>query len=406
MKRKVVIVSGIVYPNPSPPGKITLQYANMLKIEYDVSIICMQTTGPKLNGAVIDGISYFTVSGVRFWLENYFIKRNHFLLVSLMKAIGRLQRLFNLHGNLKWFYCKSYKRLIDIHNQKGVDYVFSICMPFQSHLAGIKFKSKFPHIKHVTYTVDSFVKGNNFVGYRLSKALALEKSVYINADYNLVSEEIYNFEFNKLESLKSRFVSIPYLLENLQEKGYKPFFDKDKINLVYAGNFYKEIRNPEIMLNTLLKVCDNRIRLHLFSGGECEDIVESYVKKSDGRFIKYPQVAHKDMISILNDADIMINVSNNVKEFQPSKTFEYISLGKPIVNFYVDGHKDELLAKFPVSLQFSNQDSNLNLIKEFILSNHGVQIKFSEIEKLFNRHGYLSVQNILLTGFGSSNNTV
>ena len=154
MKKKIVIVSGIVVPNPSPPGKITLQFAKMLRPEFDVSIVCMRTNGPELNGELIDGIQFYTVTGLRFRLENYFLSRNKKTLVLFMKALGRLQRIIRLHGNLQWFYRKSYNKLVELYNENEFDFVFSICMPFQAHLAGYKFKLLNSSTKHITFTVD------------------------------------------------------------------------------------------------------------------------------------------------------------------------------------------------------------------------------------------------------------
>lgn len=192
---------------------------------------------------------------------------------------------------------------------------------------------------------------------------------------------------------------MPYLLENLQQLNPINYFDKKQINLVYAGNFYKEIRNPEHMLKSLLGVCDEKIILHLFSGGECKDIVESYVEKAEGRFIKHSQVGYKDMIKILNDTDILINVSNNIKEFQPSKTFEYISLGKPIISFYSGDNKDELLARYPLVLQLSDNDNDINQIKDFILFNQNKRIDFETIEEIFKKHKDSSIRETLVNAF-------
>ncbi len=62
-----------------------------------------------------------------------------------------------------------------------------------------------------------------------------------------------------------------------------------------------------------------------------------YVKKAGGRIIKHGLVDTNEIKTVLADADILVNVGNAVAEVKPSKTFEYISTGKPIVNFYQKG---------------------------------------------------------------------
>ena len=42
----------------------------------------------------------------------------------------------------------------------------------------------------------------------------------------------------------------------------------------------------------------------------------------------------EDIIRIYQEADILVNIGNSIDNQMPSKIFEYISTGKPILNFY------------------------------------------------------------------------
>ncbi len=396
MKKKVVIIAGIVLPSPTPPGKISLQYANMIKGDYDVSIIYIRTTGKKRNGEIVDGIKYYSVSGFRFSTENYFAERGMSFMVKVCKAIGRVQRLLCVNGNLEWFYKKAYQKLNEIFHTGTIDVVLSVCNPFQAHLAALKYKQENPSIRFVTYTVDSFVKGNGFSGRKLKKALKLERRVYDNSDYNFVSEEIFENEQEKFNKVLHKTGTITYLLINIQREVKEIYFENSKINLVYAGNFYKDIRNPEFMLETICKLNDDNIALHLYSEGECQELVDKYVKKSKGKIIKHAKVPLNDIINIMNSCDFLVNVSNNVKEFQPSKTFEYVAIGKPIISFFEGDNLDKALSKYPLCIQISNENGKLNELQAFVKNNLGKKLDFTDVEKIYSDHAFITMKEKLI----------
>lgn len=383
VKKRIVFIMGILLPSPNPPGRIGKQFVDMIKEDCDVSIIFLQSYGEAFNGELLDGVKYYSITGLMFKLENYFFKKNIRLLVFACKAVGRIQRFLFVNGNLAWFYEKAFVKLNEISQSENIDVVFSICNPFQSHLAALKFKKTNPDLKFVTYTVDPFVKGSQFKGFKLKKALKMEKDVYENSNHNFVSEEIFDTERNKFESILHKTEVLPYALFNIQKTLTSGYFDKNKVNLVYAGNFYNKIRNPKFMLESILDLNDDRVVLHLYSGGECQDLVNYYVKKSKGKFIKHKMVSHFEIVDIMNSCDFLVSVSNNVKEFQPSKTFEYVAIGKPIINFYEGDNIDQVFSKYPLCIQLSNKKNQLDELKFFIDNSFNKKLSFDEIEKIY-----------------------
>lgn len=97
-------------------------------------------------------------------------------------------------------------------------------------------------------------------------------------------------------------------------------------------------------------------------------------------------------------ADFLVNVGNSVLEFKPSKTFEYISTGKPIIHFYQNGIVDETLMRYPLSLQINIQDEhviNKKKICEFIYSHKGKTIDKSKIDEIFYDFSLEKIKSIL-----------
>lgn len=417
--KRVVMVTGVVYPQPSPPGKIALHFANILKEKFNVSIIFMQTTLNETNGYKTNGIEYYSVFGLRLFFEVFFRTKSEktkskfaqkllgFLVLS-MRAIGRVESMFLFPNNLRWHYIKSYKKLLKLNEEQRIDAVFSICSPFSAHLAAKKFKKRNPQIQWITYTVDPFAiseRLNNialFKYFKDKKNLFVEKQVYQEADYNLVSEEVYKSEAKAFSGLEYKTKQLPYLLIKPAEPENR-FFSRSKFNLLYAGRFYKDIRNPEFMFQSFLNIKDKSFLLHLFSMSDCKELIDKYIEKSNGRIINYPPVSISEISQLLMSADILISIGNSVPEFKPSKTFEYISTGKPIINFYRNDLIDDSLAHYPLSLQINEDtidiaESSLKM-ESFCIEKKGAILDWIEVNRLYKKHSIENIKETLFSVF-------
>ncbi|MBQ9427959.1 MAG: glycosyltransferase [Clostridia bacterium] len=121
--------------------------------------------------------------------------------------------------------------------------------------------------------------------------------------------------------------------------------------LVYAGSFYADIRNPEKVLSFLRCIRGTGQRLHLYSWG-CEDVIDRYKNDFGDNLVLHGRqditVAHE----ALAKADVLVNISNDDDKAVPGKIIEYFSYGKPIVNFYFrkDDPAMEEYQKYPTIL--------------------------------------------------------
>ncbi|MGI6334760.1 MAG: hypothetical protein ACOX1A_09355 [Saccharofermentanales bacterium] len=94
-------------------------------------------------------------------------------------------------------------------------------------------------------------------------------------------------------------------------------------NFLYAGTLDSNYRNPEIMFRvfmTMLEIYPDLV-LHLFVKGNCNEVIEQYSKKSQGRIVNHGIVPHKELIEWLERSDVLINISNNMESVVPSKIF-------------------------------------------------------------------------------------
>lgn len=107
---------------------------------------------------------------------------------------------------------------------------------------------------------------------------------------------------------------------------------KEKINLLFTGWLYSDIRSPKYFLE-LAKHLDDRFRI-VFMGKECDQLRERFDFDTEAEVVTLPNQPYQVALNAMAKADILINIGNSVPVHMPSKTLEYINAGKPIVNFH------------------------------------------------------------------------
>lgn len=130
-----------------------------------------------------------------------------------------------------------------------------------------------------------------------------------------------------------REVGFPMLTDNPRiptEQGVP--MPADKINLLFTGWLYSDIRSPKYFLD-IARHLDERFRI-LFMGKECDQLRERFDFDTKAEVLTLPQQPYQVALNAMQDADILINIGNSIPVHMPSKTLEYINSRKPIVNFH------------------------------------------------------------------------
>ena len=389
MKKHLAVLCGVYYPAPSPTGLCTKRYLSLLRYSFDIDVICI-SSAEKPMLAEEDGVRVYALLGKRMKTE----RRGGTLTRAAAHAIGVVQMKTAVLGNLTWFREQALARLKEIHSERPVDAVLSVCSPFAAHCAARKFKRENPKVRWCAYTVDPYAADGRIrpLFYSKERLAAFECEVSAGADVLLLSEEVYAVR-SDIRGCGADCRKLPYLLPELSDAApAEPAFSKENINCVYAGRFYPKLRNPELMLQAFHAVSNPDIRLHLYSTG-CEDIVNQY-SAQDSRILPHAPVSYEKIREIYKSADVLVNVENSSPEFLPSKLFEYIAACRPIVSFG-SGQSRELLKAHPAALHISCTEEAEKDLQQFLETKRGVTIAADEIERLYERHSQNSIRSIL-----------
>jgi glycosyltransferase involved in cell wall biosynthesis len=401
--KRVVVLAGVYFPNPSPTGLCAKRIVDILKDSFEVYVIFLKTSSADYSGTIIEGVHLYTVDSWRSTSHEIYSSINGKAESKLKKIIdssakfslrglGRLTSITNNSGPLSWYKGKALQVLATINAEKPISYLISVCSPFAAHLAAMEFHAEYRQITWVTYTVDPISEPDSSSGKRRGCAFikrqrrSAEKMIYEQADHNLVSEEVFS-EYNELfQNVQVKVTAVPYIIKPMDWKRSEER-SGEQIILLYAGRFYRNLRNPEYLFRTFLLADDRRLVLHLYSTSDCEDLLKKYGRISDGRIKRFDTVPQEEIVLKMHNADILVSVGNNSDAFKPSKIFSYIASGKPVVHFYHGNARDSIFDKYPLALQLAQAENqileNSRKLQSFCAECKGKSIQAEEISRLY-----------------------
>lgn len=183
---------------------------------------------------------------------------------------------------------------------------------------------------------------------------------------------------------------------------YPKSFDNDgqTVNFLFVGQFYENIRNPHYLLELFSYLPSNYI-LHIVGGG-CDKEVEKYIPILGERLVRHGWVSKEEANAYIEQFDVLVNVNNTITNQLPSKLFEYIGTGKPILNLYKSGAclSQLYMAKYENGVCVVEKqdliDCNVKLIKSFVEKNLHVVLSKDKILNRFNENTDVSVAKLML----------
>jgi hypothetical protein len=316
-----------------------------------------------------------------------------------LHSLGTFQLFTNYLGNQRWYRKAALRQLEIIHKDKPIDVVWCICSPMAAICAGADFKKLHPEVRVCSYTVDPYSTPDRVrpILHCRKDMLDFEKNTLLKMDSVLLSEEVYNARPELREAIPT-CRPLPYLMPPFEVSKNKSEKGKALVG-VYAGSFYEKIRNPRFMLSVLSRLNRNTFKLVLYSKG-CENVVGEYATVDN--IEQHGLITPTQLAEEYRKSDILIGVGNSVSDFLPSKTFEYIAQGKPIVYFNYKGHDSKELMVYPLALQLSDDmpvETACGRLLEFCDRVKTETIKEEELASLYSKHSPLKIKQIIKEAF-------
>ena len=159
----------------------------------------------------------------------------------------------------------------------------------------------------------------------------------------------------------------------------KQQLEKDEI----IQGLYSRINDLENIIVTLKEneknkdILINNIKKRL-------DILEEKAALSNGKIVIQGKQPYDLANNVIRSSDILLSIGNNESPMMPSKIYEYVSTGKPIIHFYTWDSDPciAVLEKYGNALLIdSRKDIDVRLLEDFVKNSK--LIPFDKVESIF-----------------------
>lgn len=407
--KKILFILGSYFPKPSPNGICVKQVVNEFKNRgIDITVLATKSRGLD-EFEVVDGIDVYRIKARWFqriieWCDSNKEKKYSGVIRKVALIINKIKNIlfFPIWPLVSPIYTyRYYKKAEELYKINDYDGIISVYTPIDALIAGSLIKKKYKDIKFVLYFLDTLSGG--IVPKGLSREW-LEKRGY-KWDKKLfnVADAVFVMQSHKKHYFKKRYdkfrgkikiVDIPLMREVKPNPNNNLKFNREKVNIVYTGTLLKHIKNPTYMFK-ILKSIDksSQYNFHIYGDGNCKDIITKYIRDRRGvPIIEHGRVDTDTAVNAMLEGDILVNIGSTVDSQIPSKIFEYIAAGKPIISFYKYDTEPSIpyLKKYPLSLlikeDWDKVDENTQLVVKFINKYKGKSVDYNEIEDMFSQN--------------------
>ncbi|WP_340025415.1 hypothetical protein MHI24_09655 [Paenibacillus sp. FSL K6-1096] len=259
--------------------------------------------------------------------------------------LSKLKDIFNFFLGDRFFVTSGFFVYKNIDVEK-YDSIVSIGLPFYiNFITALKIK-KIKSTKCISISdwSDPFFKsGDTKVAFYFK---ALQKYACSAVNYITIPTEnaLYYFE-NYTDKNKIKVIPQGFNFENVKLEEYKK---NKRITFAYAGIFYKEIRNPEKLLNALSKMnIDFLFVMYTMTHGAVyNDVLLPYKKILGDKLEINSLIPREDCITKLSSMDFLINLENSTSNQVPSKLVDYALTNRPILSIKHDEISTDIIYSF------------------------------------------------------------
>lgn len=396
-----VFIVGSYYPYYSAVGKCVGNVADVLSQKHKVTIICEKSYCNQKdedqynNQKILRIITQDKINRERLNEDigktHGLTRKFHILKLNTFKLLQVSKLVFSKISIKKDLVNLYISKLVNIDEK--IDVIIPASMPFESVVAALRYKklSK-SEVILIPYLFDQFVENlslhklNINMWIKRKKHKYLEKEMLINSKFVLMMKQLGEYFNKNYANFSDIFVRVEHPLILKVDQVIAD--SNESLNFAYAGSFYKGIRDPEFMLRLFdvsLKKIDGVLNLYTF--GNCNKIIRDYTDNNS--LIKDNGSLPSNLVfDVIKKSDYLVAVGNLVSNQAPSKIFEYLSIGKPIIYLYtIDVDTNiQVLKKYPYALCLKQEEefeNNISKLLNFCEKNKNIILSYEDVSKIY-----------------------
>lgn len=394
--KNIVFLLGDYHPKQSSNAICVKHIVDIIKINHKVSVVSFKQNIEQPYFEPIDNVDIYYIKNkikeIKIHAEaNQFffkIKLINSLIIFLIRAYLFLKAILNIR-NINYSISNSYvDTLKQIKKKNQIDVIIPVCFPFESIIAANHFKRECSNILVVPYLFDSFPESISLNRFKFLMKIKKHNHTKIFLKYLNLSDYVLamNSFTGKLNNLlvDYSFIEHPLLFD------YNLSCEKEvnnKITFVYAGSLNKNVRDPFVIIDFLskIKLDDFDLILNFYTQGDyVNQLKRVSTVYSNLKINTYNIIPFDQILNILNSSNFLLNISDQSGIQISGKIFTYMSLGKPIINFYnkENDNTKKILDKYPLALSI-NKFSKISELESFIKENKNKSLDFNDLKKIY-----------------------
>lgn len=324
---RFLIISDGYFPLKQPTAKIIERLTNNDNFSKDEFIIISRhkkqdviKTSPNVINHIIPNNSSIKGQGFIRGVKAFFYK-----------LINKFLSFFypnNIYSAKDFYKCGQ-----KILKKNKVDVIISVSGPFASQLAGAKLSKQF-NIPFYSWYTDPLLFNVYYLKFSEKRLSKLENKWIKKATNVFMPNNYYEKYKNTLSFDKEKFIKVELPC----------FFNNDELIIInrtnlqniiiHTGNFFDKFRDPK-QLFALLKKMSNTTNYRFLNYGTMDKKLKRlYNNKIPSNVEFLERIRGETLLRVIGQASLLVIVDNEYGIQIPSKAFEYISTGKPILLIY------------------------------------------------------------------------
>ena len=403
-KKSLLVLMDSYYPDSRATSYIMRRILESLRNRYKIYIYCLELLNrenennrPKEHNGI--KIEYANFVNTKSLLKRICIKVKSTIVERKYKRkFGTFYNYYKLS-----VYMKQIKKFIKANK---INKVISVASPADIHICAAMLISS---CKEITWFPVSF--DPHAYDYRYSKSMRVkfekeEKIVYKKAKRIFFLRQFEKDYGSSDFKEKISYFDLPLFLNNNNNvvQVVNDRSESKMLKIVYTGSMYKNIRNPEYAFETLSSLKDIDFRLYVIGGfsgwnNELNGYLEKWKIQFGNKIVFIDRMSREEIARFFVQGDFFINIGNTTHNQCPSKVFDYIAYGKPIIHFKKIENCSSMhyLKSYPlVCIVDENEDmsKSASRIRDFIKKMQGQRVELSTLKNLYKECNVKHIANL------------
>ncbi len=323
--KNIIIISRTLFPSQAPRSFRTTELAKEFSRKgHNVTVYAVLGDYDYLDFEQSTGIKVRNLGKTRFARKNsdgFFYNPSSFISKAVSKILKKLIEFPDIE--------LAFKVVSVLKKAQKSDLLITVAVPFTLHWGAAFYFNRFNFVKIKKWIADC---GDPYMGNKLNKKLFYFKYIekWSFRQVNFISIPIVDAKCAYYSEFHDKIKIIPQGFDfNFKDIKNERTVNNEILTFIYAGVFYKGIRDPRPFLD-YLKLISKKFKFIIYTKNS--GIIDSYKEFFGERLEVKNYIPRIELLEVMKKADFLINFDNGTDIQSPSKLIDYAIANRPILS--------------------------------------------------------------------------